>query len=56
MLVGPNGDSKELPPLRFSGGEASSWLVTHESLTGYDELVIVAGDGTVLANARIAEA
>ena len=56
MLVGPDGDSKELPPLRFSGGEASSWLVTHESLTGYDELVIVAGDGTVLANARIAEA
>ncbi len=56
MLVGPNGASKELPPLRFSAGEASSWLVTHEALTGYDELVIVARDGTVLANARIAEA
>ena len=56
MLVGPSGISKELPPLRFSGGEASSWLVTHETLTGYDELVIVARDGTVLANARIAEA
>jgi putative zinc finger protein len=56
MLVGPTVGSKELPPLRFSGGEASSWLVTHESLTGYDELVIVARDGTVLANARISEA
>ena len=56
MLVGPDGDSTELPPLRFSGGEASSWLVTHESLTGYDELVIVARDGSVLANARISEA
>jgi hypothetical protein len=56
MLVGPSGISKELPPLRFSGGEASSWLVTHEALTGYDELVIVARDGTVLANARISEA
>lgn len=56
MLVGPDGASKELPPLRFSGGEASSWLVTHEALTGYDELFILAGDGTVLANARISEA
>jgi hypothetical protein len=56
MLVGPGGDSRELPPLHFSGGEASSWLVTHDALTGYDELVIVAHDGTVLANARIAEA
>lgn len=56
MLVGPTGISKELPPLRFSGGEASSWLVTHEALTSYDELVIVAHDGTVVANARISEA
>jgi hypothetical protein len=56
MLVGPTGISKELPPLRFSGGEASSWIVTHEALTGYDELVIVALGGTVLANARISEA
>jgi hypothetical protein len=56
MLVGPNGESRELPPLRFSAGEASSWLVTHEPLTGYDELVIVGRDGSVLANARIAEA
>jgi len=56
MLVGPSGISKELPPLRFSDGEASSWLVTHEALTGYDELVIVARGGTVLANARISEA
>jgi hypothetical protein len=56
MLVGPGGASRELPPLHFTAGEASSWLVTHDALTGFDELVIVAGDGTVLANARISEA
>ena len=56
MLVGPNGATKELPPLRFSAGEASSWVVTHDALTGFDELVIVGGDGTVLADARISEA
>jgi hypothetical protein len=56
MLVGPNGATKELPPLRFSAGEASSWVVTHDALTGFDELVIVARDGTVLADARISEA
>jgi hypothetical protein len=56
LLVGPDGVSRELPSLRFSGGEASSWLVTHDALTGYDELVIVGRDGSVLANARIAEA
>jgi len=55
MLVGPGGKSMELPPLRFSDGEASTWLVTHEDLTGYDELVITA-HGDVVANARIAEA
>lgn len=56
MLVGPGGVSRELPPLHFAAGEASSWLVTHDALTGFDELVIVARDGTVLANARISEA
>jgi Putative zinc-finger len=56
MLVGPNGASKELPPLRFAGGEASSWVVTHDALTGFDELMIVGRDGTMLAEARISEA
>jgi hypothetical protein len=55
MLVGDNG-SRELPPLRFSEGEASSWLVTHDDLMGYDELIITARDGTVLAHASISEA
>ena len=55
MLVGPGGKSMELPPLRFSDGEASTWLVTHEDLIGYDELVITV-HGDVVANARIAEA
>jgi len=56
MLVGEGGLSRELPPLRFRDGEASSWLVTHDDLIGYDELVITSRDGTVLANARITAA
>lgn len=55
VLVGPDGESMELPPLQFSNGEGSTWLVTHKDLTGYDELVITS-HGDVLANARIAEA
>ena len=55
-LVGGGGKSMQLQPLRFHGGEASSWLVTHEDLTGYDEVMITASDGTLLANARIVEA
>jgi hypothetical protein len=55
VLVGPDGKSMELPPLKFSNGEGSTWLVTHEDLTDYDELVITS-HGDVLANARIAEA
>jgi hypothetical protein len=45
----------ELPPLEFSNGEGSTWLVTHEALTDYDELVITS-HGDVLANARIDDA
>jgi hypothetical protein len=54
-LIGPGGKSMELPPLRFSSGEASTVLVTHEDLSGYDELQITS-HGHVLANARIGEA
>jgi len=56
MLLGTDGRSKELPPLHFTNGEASSWLITHEDLTGLDQLVITSPDGSVLANARIVEA
>jgi hypothetical protein len=55
VLVGPNGETMQLPPLKFSGGEATTWLVTHDDLTRYDELVITS-HGDVLASARIAEA
>jgi hypothetical protein len=55
VLVGPNGESMDLPPLKFSDGEGSTWLVTHDDLTHYDELVITS-HGQVLASARIAEA
>ncbi len=50
------GDSMELPALHFSNGEASSWLVTHEDLTAYDELLVTGPDGSVLATAGIVEA
>ncbi len=56
MLLDDAGHSKELPPLRFENGEASTWLVTHEDLTGFDQLVITARDGTVLADATITDA
>jgi putative zinc finger protein len=56
VLMGPGGESMQLPPLKFSDGEASTWLVTHEDLTKYDELVITSPAGNVLASARIAEA
>jgi hypothetical protein len=56
VLMGPGGHSMQLPPLKFSDGEASTWLVTHDDLTKYDELVITSPDGNVLASARIAEA
>lgn len=56
MLLDDAGHSKELPPLRFEDGEASTWIVTHEDLSGFDQLVITARDGTVLADATIADA
>jgi len=55
-LQADNGDSLELPSLRFTNGEASTWLVTHESLTPYNELVITAPDGSILATASIVAA
>ncbi len=55
VLTGPNGESMQLPPLKFSDGEASTWLVTHDDLTHYDTLLITS-HGHVLASARIAEA
>ena len=45
-----------MPPLRFTNGEASTWLVTHESLTPYDRLVITAPNGSTLATASIVAA
>lgn len=56
MLLDDAGHSKELPPLRFEDGEASTWIVTHEDLSGFDQLVITARDGTVLADATITDA
>jgi anti-sigma factor RsiW len=56
MLLGDDGATLELPPLRFDNGEAATWLVTHEDLTGYDRLVVTSPQGDVLANASIVEA
>jgi hypothetical protein len=54
-LIDPNGRTQALPPLRFENGEAHSWIVS-DGLGRYDRLTITAGDGTVLATARIGEA
>ncbi len=53
-LLGENGTSLKMPSLTFTDGEAATWLVTHEDLVPYDELVITTPDGTMLATARIA--
>ena len=55
-LFGADGESMALPSMHFTNGEGSTWLVTHEDLTPYDELMITAPDGTMLATARIAAA
>ena len=55
-LRAENGHSLQLPSLDFENGEASTWLVTHENLMPYNELVISAPDGSVLATASIAAA
>ena len=55
-LMAENGDSLAMPPLWFTNGEASTWLVTHESLIPYDRLVITTPDGSILATASIAAA
>ena len=55
-LQAENGDSLQMPSLRFENGEASTWLVTHENLTPYNQLVITAPGGSVLATASIAAA
>ncbi|MEP6758929.1 MAG: anti-sigma factor [Actinomycetota bacterium] len=52
-LLAGNGMSMEMPPLHFTNGEASTWLVTHEDLAPYDEIMITAPDGTMLATARV---
>ena len=51
-----DGRTLELPSLRFKNGEATTWLVTHDDISGYDRLVITSPEGDVLANASIAEA
>jgi anti-sigma factor RsiW len=55
-LLADNGDSLEMPSLHFTNGEASTWLVTHENLTTYNELEITAPDGSILATASIVAA
>lgn len=55
-LLAEDGDSLEMPSLRFTNGEASTWLVTHEDLTPYDRVVITAPNGSTLAAASIVAA
>ena len=52
-LIGTDGQALALPPLRVSDGEAHTWLVTGDDLSGYDRLTITTPDGTVVATGAI---
>jgi hypothetical protein len=52
-LLAADGRTLVLPPLRFSGGEASVWLATHDDLTAFDRMTLTDADGTVLATVEI---
>jgi hypothetical protein len=52
-LIGADGGALALPPLRVSDGEAHSWIVTGDDLTGYDRLTITTPDGNVVATGAI---
>src|SRR6266576_2666822 len=52
-LIGTDGQALALPPLRVSDGEAHTWLVTGDDLSGYDRLTITTPDGNVVATGAI---
>lgn len=52
-LIGADGGALALPPLRLSDGEAHSWIVTGDDLSGYDRLTITTPDGNVVATGAI---
>ncbi len=52
-LIGADGQALALPPLRISDGEAHTWLVTGDDLSGYDRLTITTPDGNVVATGAI---
>lgn len=52
-LIGADGGALALPTLRVSDGEAHSWIVTADDLSGYDRLTITTPDGNVVATGAI---
>jgi len=52
-LIGTDGQALALPQLRISDGEAHTWLVTGDDLSGYDRLTITTPDGNVVATGAI---
>ena len=52
-LIGTDGQALALPPLRVSDGEAHTWLVTGDDLSGYDRMTITTPDGNVVATGAI---
>src|SRR5437899_1977122 len=46
-------EARALPPRRGSDGEAHTWLVTGDDLSGYDRLTITTPDGNVVATGAI---
>lgn len=54
-LAASGGSTLVLPAMTFRDGEAQTWLVTHDDLTGFDVLTISGARGP-LATARIHDA
>jgi len=54
-LAAPDGSTLALPAMTFHDGEAWTWLVTHDDLTGFDVLTVSGADGR-LSTARIRDA
>jgi hypothetical protein len=54
-LVAPDGRTLSLPSMTFRDGAASTWLVTPEDLTAFDELTVTGPDG-LIATTRFRDA
>lgn len=53
-LSSDDGKMIRMFPLKFGNeGDASSWLITYKTLTGFDHVTVTTPDGTVVATASL---